>query len=141
MGGDIDTMRARREHEDIACRAMLGKNLHDVFFNARIKPAVDSQSTEHLNRQILGVDVLEMFSPERVGKLCKEYGLEQGVAMDNKSDYDFNKTSDRNKCWEAIKRGKPGLVIGLQDFNRFMYKDSRVWMLKFEELVTRPSAT
>ena len=55
---------------------------------------------------------MEIFSPERVGKLCKEYGLDQGMAMDLKSGYDFDRISDCRKCWEAIKRDKPTLVIG-----------------------------
>ena len=67
------------------CRAMLGKDLYDVYSGARIKLAVDRSSIEHLNRQILGVDVMEAFSPERAGKLCKEYGRDQGMAMDLKS--------------------------------------------------------
>ena len=47
--------------------------------------ALALKSANQLNQQILGVDVMEMFSPERVGKLCKEFGLEQGMAMDIKN--------------------------------------------------------
>lgn len=45
-----------------------------------------------------------MFSPERVTELCKEYGLEPGLAMDIKSGYNFDLQGDRNRCWEALKR-------------------------------------
>ena len=37
---------------------------------------------------------MQVFSPERVGKMCKEYGLEQGMAMDIKNGYDFDLKSD-----------------------------------------------
>ena len=40
MGVDIDAIRARCEDERIVCLAMLGRNLHDVFSNDRIKLAV-----------------------------------------------------------------------------------------------------
>ena len=68
----------------------------------RIKLVVGRQSAEHMNRPILAVDVMEVFSPERVGKLCKKYGLDQGLALNIKSGYDFDKTSDRSRCWEAV---------------------------------------
>ena len=66
------------------------------------------------------------------------------MAMDTKSRYGFDKTSVRNKCWEAIKRDKSKLVIGSppctmfarrRKLSKFMYKDSRVCMLKFEDLL------
>ena len=77
-----------------------------------------------------------------MGKLCKEYGLDQGMAMDLKSGYDFDKSSDRARCWEAVKRDKPMLVIGsppctyfsrLQELNKHMYRNDEAWMSKFEE--------
>ena len=47
------------------CRAMLRKNLHDIFSNERIKLALERQLAEHTSRQILGVDAMEMFSPRQ----------------------------------------------------------------------------
>ena len=91
---------------------------------------------------VASVDVAEIFSPERVGKCCVAFGLEQGMAMDIKSGYDFDLAIDRARCWETIKRDKPLLVIGsppctlfsrLQELNKFMYKDSKEWMAKFQE--------
>ena len=140
----VDSVRARKEDEEILCKAILGKSIHETYSNDRIKLAVDRQSVECLNKQMLGVDVMEVFSPERVGKLCKEYGLDQGMAMDIKSGFDFDKSSDRAKCWEAVKRDKPTLVIGsppctlfsrLQELNKYMYRTDRIWMAKYEELL------
>ena len=144
QGADLDEVRARREDEDIVCRYVLGKNLHDVYSNERFQLAANRQSVEVMSRQLLGVDVMEIFSPERVGKLCKEYGLDKGSSMDIKSGYDFDKAEDRKRCWEAATKDEPKLVIGsppytmfsrLQELNKFMYKNDREWMQRFEELL------
>ena len=71
-GLHLDEVRARRGDEDIVCRSILGKKLHDVYSNERLKFAADRQLMELLKRQLLGVDVMEVFSPERVGKPCKQ---------------------------------------------------------------------
>ena len=64
------------------------------------------------------------------------------MSMDIKSRFDFDRKADRDRCWDAIKRDKPSLVIGsppctlfskLQELNKFMYKDDRTWLLKFQE--------
>jgi hypothetical protein len=64
--------------------------------------------------------------------------------MDMKSGYDFGNKKDRDRSWEAIERDKPSMVIGsppcrlfskLQELNKFMYKDNRMWMLKFQERI------
>ena len=54
----------------------------------------------------------EMFSPERVTAVCKQYGLTPGQAMDIKNGYDFDLEVDRKKVWASILQGKPKLVIG-----------------------------
>ena len=69
MMESVDSIRARRQDEEIVCKAVPGKNLHDFYSGARIRLAIERQSVERLNQQMLGVDVMEVFSPERVGKL------------------------------------------------------------------------
>ena len=111
QGLDLDGVRARQEDEDMVCRHVLGQNLHDVYSNERLQLAASRQSVEMLIRQLRGVDVMEIFSPERVGKLCKEYGLDQGSPMDIKSGYDFDMAENRKRCWEAVIKDEPMLVI------------------------------
>ena len=91
---------------------------------------------------LMSADVTEIFSPERLEAVCKEFGLKPGISMDIKSGYDFDNKKDRDRCWEAIERDKPTMVIGsppctllskLQELNKFMYTDKRMWMLKFQE--------
>ena len=115
-----------------------------MYSSERLQLATNRQSVKMLHRQPLGVDVMEMFSPERVGKLCKEYGLDQGSSMDIKSGYDFDKAEDRKRCWEAVMKDEPMLVIGsppctmlsrLHELNKFMYKNTRELMQRFEGLL------
>ena len=41
----------------------------------------------------------DMFSPERVTAVCKQYGLTPGQAMDIKNGYDFDLASHRKRAW------------------------------------------
>ena len=62
--------------------------------------------------QLMGVDMREMFSPERVTAVCKQYGLAPSQAMDIKNGFGFDLAVDRKKAWDSIFRDKPKLVIG-----------------------------
>ena len=138
---DLDVL-IRKEDEYIIGQAVLGKNLHDVYSHLRIEMAINRQSAEYMTKQLSSVDVVEVFSPERVGEMCSEFGLDQGMGMDLKSGFDFDLASDRARCWATVKKDKPMLVIGsppctlfsqLQELNKHMYRDSLVWMEKFRE--------
>ena len=93
------------------------------------------QTVESSKNGLMSADVTEIFSPERVASVCREFGLEPGLSMDIKSGYDFDSKKDRDRCWEALERDKPTLVIGsppctlfsrLQELSKFMYKDDRL---------------
>ena len=58
------------------------------------------------------VDMREMFSPERVTAVCKQYGLIPGHTMDIKNGFDFDLEADRKKAWDSILRDEPKLLIG-----------------------------
>ena len=94
-----------------------------------------------MSKQLNSTDMAEMFSPERVTAVCKDYGLTPGAAMDIKNGYDFDKVADRNRCWATIIREEPKLVIGsppctmfskLQELNIYMYRNDRDWMERFQ---------
>ena len=109
---DADSLQAKHEDMRIIGRAMLGQNLHETYSNARIDLAVCRQSVESSRNGLMSADVTEIFSPERVASVCREFGLEPGSSMDIKSGYDFDSKKDRDRCWEALERDKPTLVIG-----------------------------
>ena len=124
---DMDSLRAKQEDMKIVGRAILGHSVEEVYSNQRIQLAVTRQTVESM--KLMSVDVTEIFSPERVAAVCREFNLRPGMSMDIKSGFDFDKKSDRDRCWDAIKKDKPSLVIGsppctlfskLQELNKFM---------------------
>ena len=61
---------------------------------------------------ILGVDITEVFSPERVAGVAKRYGLVAGSSFDLTNGWDFNVKEHREECWRRIKKECPYLLIG-----------------------------
>ena len=109
-GADVDAIHDRKENQLILSRAILGKSLHEVYSNERIGLAVDRDAVESLN-ELASTDVSEMFSPERVTKVCKQYGLNPGAAMIT-NGYNFDLAADRAKAWKSVVEDEPMLVIG-----------------------------
>ena len=56
---------------------------------------------------LLGIDVTELYSPERVNAVCSEFGLERGSSFDLRTGWDFNLEEHRRKGVEAYQGGKP----------------------------------
>ena len=83
-GVDVDSNEEKRVDDEILHRAILGHDLTEIFSNKRLQLAADG----HFINQLLRVDMSDMFSPERVTAVCRDYGLEPGRAMDLKNGYD-----------------------------------------------------
>ena len=49
----FDALAARREDEWIVWQAVLGKDLHEVYANARVLLAVETQSAPYMLRQAI----------------------------------------------------------------------------------------
>ena len=60
---------------------------------------------------ILGVDTTEVYSPQRVAKVAKRYGLVAGSSMDLTTGFDFTKELDRLLAWRRIKEETPFVLI------------------------------
>jgi len=58
------------------------------------------------------VDVSEVFSPPRVGKVAMKFGLEVGDAMDLTTGWDFTKEEDQAKAEKYVDDKKPLVLIG-----------------------------
>ena len=88
----------------------------------------------------MSTDITEIFSPERVTPVCKEYGLQPGSAMDLTGGLDFDSAADRQTCWDFVIKDEPMLVIGSPtctlfsrlQLEKFMYRDDKLWMEKFQ---------
>ncbi len=61
---------------------------------------------------ILGVDIAEVYSPERVAKVAAKFGLRAGSSFDLTNGWDFNIAEHRRKAWSKIKDEPSYLLIG-----------------------------
>ena len=61
---------------------------------------------------ILGVDITEVYSPERVNEVARKCGLTPGSSLDLTNGWDFTKPEHRRAAWKKIKDEDPYLVIG-----------------------------
>ena len=90
---------------------------------------------------IMGVDITEVFSPERVAQVAKRFGLTSGSSMELTNGWDFNRDDHKRKAWAKIKEEAPVLLIGsppcryfsvLQELNKAVHGDKPGWMENFE---------
>ena len=105
---------------------------------------IDSLDDTELNivaRCILGADITEVFSPERITALCDKFGLVKGSAMDLQNGWDFDQSSHRRLATERIMKEKPVLLIGsppctyfsmLQELSKAVQKDNAEWNQRFQ---------
>ena len=56
-------------------KAMLGYQLHEVYSNSRIDLAVKRQMSESMMKNMMRVDVTEVFSPERIARVAESTAL------------------------------------------------------------------
>ena len=70
---------------------------------------------------ILGGDVTEGYSPERVAKVAAKFGLRAGSSFDLTNGWDFNIAEHRRKAWSKVKDESPYLLIGFFALHVFHY--------------------
>ena len=58
------------------------------------------------------VQVVEIYSPERVAKVAKGMGMEVGLSMDLVTGWNFDRTEDRELAERYIREHKPTFLIG-----------------------------
>ena len=83
-----------------------------------------------LAKVLMGVDVMEIFSPERVTQVCHEHNLEPGDSIDLRTGYDLSKVSVQRQVEKKFDETEPELIIcsppctklsRLQQLNLHMY--------------------
>ena len=57
------------------------------------------------------VQVVEIYSPERVAKVAKRMGMEVGLSMDLVTGWNFDKTEDRELAERYIRDFKPKFLL------------------------------
>ena len=53
---------------------------------------------------------MELFSPERVGRVCHKHRLMPGPALDLRTGYNFDHPADRAKAMKLYEETQPELV-------------------------------
>ena len=93
-----------------------------------------------LSALIRGVDITEVYSPERVTKACLKQNLVPGTAFGLTSGWDFKIKSHRESAVRRIHEEKPSLLIGsppctyfsiLLNLNLEIRDDE--WKMKFQQ--------
>ena len=84
---DPDTGSLGTKHEDmkIASLASLGRSIHETYSNSRIELAVNHETAAAMMSGLMSTDATEIFSPEPVAQVCREFGLRPGLSMVTKS--------------------------------------------------------
>ena len=71
---DIDQLRVKQEDMIIVSRAMIGHSIHETYSNSRIELAVTHQTAEAMMNSLMSTDVTEIFKPECVAQVCRDFG-------------------------------------------------------------------
>ena len=99
-------------------------------------------SKNNLSACLRGVDITEMYSPERINQVCHEFGLNKGTSFDLRSGWDFDKDADRREEWKQVRAEDPLFIIGsppctmfsaLQTFNPALKGNDEQATSKFRE--------
>ena len=72
-----------------------------------------------LRATIKALDITEAYSPPRVTKEARKFGLEVGEAMDLTTGWDFRLKADRDRAEAYLDKHKPLLVIGSPECKMF----------------------
>ena len=90
---------------------------------------------------IQGVDITDVYSPERVAQVARGFGLVAGSSFDLTSGWDFAREDHGESAWKQIKKESPYLPVGsppcmyfsmLQELNVSVHGHKPEWMAKFE---------
>ena len=69
---------------------------------------------------ILGVDITEVFSPERAAQVAKLFSHISRSSMDLTNGWDFNREDHKRKAWERIKEESPVLLNRMSAVHFFL---------------------
>ena len=137
------TLRPHPNDAAIPVPKMRRLSEEDMSDGASSSNSMDNIESRKILIAILrGIDVTEIYSPERVLKVCKDYALIVGRSMDLTTGYDFTKTEDKKRAWKHIIEDQPYCVIGsppctmfsmLQELNLHKFRQDKDWMLRFEK--------
>ena len=59
--------------------------------------------TKILTAAIMGVDITEIFSPERLAGVARKFGLSAGSSMGLTNGWDFNREDHKRQAWNKVR--------------------------------------
>lgn len=98
---------------------------------------------KRLLREMRKLNVSEVYSEPRVAARAAHHGVHQGVSIDLKTGFDLRRRKDRQRCWNAIKKEDPDLLVvcppcgpfsQLQNLNYSMMPEERAMAILGEGL-------
>ena len=87
----------------------IGGQLHSCVANGKLYCESDMAI---LASVLKGVDITEVYSPERVTRLCTRYGLIAGDSFDLRDGWDLSDEVTQSRVIQRIKSTRPSLVVG-----------------------------
>ena len=64
-----------------------------------------------LSAAIMGVEITEIYSPERVANVAKKFGLVSRSSMDLTNGWDFDREDHKGLAWKRVREEAPYLLI------------------------------
>ena len=104
----VDTAEGEHEHKGVS--SLLTVN-----------PDHDPEDLKIIAKLILGVDLAEVYSPQRVVRAGARFGLQGGSSMDLTIGWDFDLPEHRKKAEEQIAREQPHVLVGSPPCTFFFY--------------------
>ena len=95
---------------------------------------------------IMGVDITDIFSLERVARVARRFGLVAWTFFDLTNGWDFTSEDHKRKAWTRIREESPYLLIEsppctcfslLQELNKAVHKGKPGWLEKHEVEMVR----
>ena len=90
---------------------------------------------------ISGVDITEVYSPERVARVAKKLRFVSGSSMDLTNGWDFEREDHKRQAWKRVREEAPYLLIRsspctsfsvLQELNKAVHGCKTGWTEKFD---------
>ena len=80
----------------------VGSNMHD-----RAIDVFNDTDEKILSASIMGVDITEIYSPERVARVAREFGLVAGSSMDLTNGWDLKRDDHKRLAWKRVREEPP----------------------------------
>ena len=101
---------------------------------------LDDTDKKILSASSMGVDITETYSPDRVARVARKFGLVPGSSMDLTNGWDYERDDHKRLARKMVGDEAPYLFIGsppctcfsvLQELNKAVHGNNPEWLEKF----------